>query len=74
MRGNDDLVGMVVRFGGELANLAKVDFDGARGTADKFQMPEPRLNARLMIVQGILGTQPVNANRGRNQNFQFFAR
>jgi hypothetical protein len=74
MRGNDDLVGMVVRFGGELANLAKVDFDGARGTADKFQMPEPRMNARLMIVQGILGTQPVNANRGRNQNFQFFAR
>jgi hypothetical protein len=74
MRGNDDLVGMVVRFGGELANLAKVDFDGARGTADRFQMPEPRMNARLMIVQGILGTQPVNANRGRNQNFQFFAR
>jgi len=28
-----------------------------------------------MIVQGILGTQPVNQNRGgRNQNFQFFAR
>jgi hypothetical protein len=74
LRANDDLVGMISRFGGELAALAKVDFDGARGTADKFQMPEPRMNARLMIVQGILGTQPVNQNRGRNQNFQFFVR
>jgi hypothetical protein len=75
MRGNDDLVGMVVRFGGELAALAKVDFEGARGTADKFQLPEPRMNARLMIVQGILGTRPLdNPNRQRPQNFQFFAR
>jgi hypothetical protein len=75
LRANDDLVGMVARFGGELAALAKVDFEGARGTADKFQLPEPRLNARLMIVQGILGTRPLdNPNRQRPQNFQFFAR
>jgi hypothetical protein len=74
LRSNDDLVGMISRFGGELAALAKVDFEGARGTADKFQLPEPRMNARLMIVQGILGTQPVNPNRARIQNFQFFAR
>ncbi|HYX27980.1 MAG TPA: hypothetical protein VE863_05395 [Pyrinomonadaceae bacterium] len=74
LRGNDDLVGMLVRFGGELATLAKVDFDGARSTADKFQMPEPRLNARLMIVQNILGTQPVNQNNRGNQNIRFFAR
>jgi hypothetical protein len=75
MRSNDDLVGMVVRFGGELALLAKVDFEGARGTADKFQLSEPRMNARLMIVQGVLGTRPLdNPNRARPQNFQFFAR
>ncbi|HEX3084608.1 MAG TPA: hypothetical protein VHP99_08815, partial [Pyrinomonadaceae bacterium] len=75
MRSNDDLVGMVVRFGGELALLAKVDFEGARGTADKFQLSEPRMNARLMIVQGVLGTRPLdNPNRQRAQNFQFFAR
>ena len=73
LRANDDLVGMLVRFGGELATLAKLDFDGARGSADKFQMPEPRMNARLMIVQGILGTQPVN-NGNRRPNFQFWAR
>jgi hypothetical protein len=74
MRTNDDLVGMVNRFGGELATLARIDFEGARGTADKFLMSEPRLNARLQIVQGILGTRPLdNANRQR-PNFQFFAR
>jgi len=68
------LVGMVNRFGGELAALAKVDFEGARLTADKFQMSEPRMNARLMIVQGILGTRPLdNLNRQRS-NFQFVAR
>jgi hypothetical protein len=75
MRANDDLVAMVVRFGSELAALAKVDFEGARGTADKFQLTEPRMNARLMIVQGVLGTRPLdNPNRQRPQNFQFFAR
>jgi hypothetical protein len=74
MRTNDDLVGMVNRFGIELATLARIDFEGARGTADKFQLLEPRMNARLLMVQGILGTRPLdNANRGR-QNFQFFAR
>lgn len=74
LRANDDLVSMVNRYGAELATLAKVDFDAARGTADKFQMPEPRMNARLMIVQGIMGTQPINQNNRRPPNFQFFAR
>ncbi len=73
MRTNDDLVGMVNRFGGQLAALAKVDFEGARVTAEKFQMTEPRMNARLMIVQGILGTRPLDVNRQR-PNFQIFAR
>ena len=74
MRPNDDLVGMVVRFGGELAALAKVDFEGARGTAEKFQLPEPRMNARLMIVQGVLGTRPLDNRNFQRPNFQFFAR
>jgi hypothetical protein len=74
MRINDDLVGMVNRFGSELAALAKIDFEGARTTAEKFQMPEPRLNARLLIVQGILAPRLVdNANRQR-PNFQFVMR
>jgi len=72
-RSDSDLVRMVARFGSQIAALAKVDFDGARATADKFQMPEARMTARLSIVQNALGAQPTNVNN-RNQNFQFFAR
>lgn len=74
-RSDSDLVGMVLRFSGELGSLSKVDFDGAHLTADKFQLPEARMTARLAIVQSVLGTQPVgNMNNRRGQNFQFFAR
>jgi len=74
LRSDSDLIGMVARFGGELAALAKVDFEGARGAADRFQLPEPRMNAKLMIAQGILGTRPLdNGNRPR-QNLNFFMR
>ncbi|MFN2578992.1 MAG: hypothetical protein ABR607_15035 [Pyrinomonadaceae bacterium] len=75
LRANNDLVGMISRYGAELSALAKVDFDAARGSADKFQLPEPRMNARLMIVQSVLGTQPVgNFNNRRGNNFQFLMR
>ncbi len=72
LRSDNDLVGMVASFGRELAALAKVDFDGARMTADKFQLPEPRMNARLSIVQSVLAPQsaPIN-RRGQQQNFRF---
>src|SRR5437016_11784985 len=72
LRSDNDLVGMVSRFGQELASLAKVDFDQARMTADKFQLPEPRLSAKLQIVQSVLGVQrPTNDNNRRSQNSQF---
>jgi len=74
LRANNDLVGMISRYGVELSALAKVDFDSARGSADKFQLPEPRMNARLMIVQSILGTQPVANVNNRRGNFQFVMR
>jgi len=74
LRNDSDLVGMVGQYGQELAVLAKVDFDGARMTADKFQLPEPRMNARLSIVQSILGTQPLANLSNRRQNLQFFTR
>ncbi len=74
LRGDSDLVGMVARYGQELAFLAKLDFDHARMTADKFLLPEPRLNAKLSIVQSALGVQPlVNNNNGR-QNLRFVMR
>jgi len=72
LRSDSDLVGMIASFGRELASLSKVDFDGARTTADKFQLPEPRMNARLAIVQSILAPQSMgNQNIRRNQNFRF---
>jgi hypothetical protein len=74
LRTDSDLVGMVARYGQELAALAKIDFDRARMTADKFLLPEPRLNAKLSIVQSALGVQPVvNDNNGR-QNLRFVMR
>lgn len=76
LRADSDLIGMVSRYGQELASLAKVDFEHAHLTADRFQMTEPRLNAKLSIVQSILGTQPAgNFNNRRSQNnFQFVIR
>ena len=74
-RSDSDLVGMVARYSAEIGSLAKVDFDAAHLTADKFQLPEARMTARLSIVQTILGKQPaVNNNIQRGQNFQFFVR
>jgi hypothetical protein len=76
LRGDNDLVAMVARYGQELATLAKLDFEHARTTADRFQLIEPRLNAKLSIVQNILGVQPLanyNNRRGQN-NFQFVMR
>lgn len=75
LQGGSDLGNMVARYGQELAALAKVDFDRARMTADRFQLAEPRLIARLSIVQAALGVQPlvVNNNR-RRQDFQFVVR
>ena len=76
LKSDSDLIGMVARYGEELASLSKVDFEHARMTADKFQLVEPRLNAKLSIVQSILGTQPAgNSTNRRNQNnFQFVMR
>ncbi|MDX6577758.1 MAG: hypothetical protein QOE96_3711 [Blastocatellia bacterium] len=76
LRTDNDLVAMVARYGQELATLAKIDFDRARMTADRFQLSEPRLNARLLIVQNILGVQPATNfnNRRAQNNFQFVLR
>jgi hypothetical protein len=73
LRGDSDLVSMVARYGEELASLAKLDFDHARMTADKFLLPEPRLNAKLSMVQSALGSQPI-ANNNYRQNLRFVMR
>lgn len=60
MQGNSSmLAGMIARYGQELSFLAKSDFERAVLTADKFQLPESRILARLSIVQGVLGSTAV---------------
>lgn len=56
---------MVLRYGQELAALAKTDFARAHTTADQFQYPEARIIARLSIVQGVLGSTPIGPNNNR---------
>jgi hypothetical protein len=64
LRGGNDLSNMVVRYAQELASLSKLDFEQAKATADRFQLPEPRLLAKLSIVQSLLGVQPIAPNGG----------
>ena len=55
--GNSKLGAVVIRYGQELANLAKSDFPRAIAAAEQFQYPESRLFARLSIVQTVLTTE-----------------
>jgi len=48
---------MVNRFGQELAQLARIDFERSETLAGRFQFAEPRIVARLVIVQGLLGVK-----------------
>lgn len=61
LQGGSSLTSMVLRYAQELAGLAKIDFEGAQTAADKFQLAEPRILARLSIVRGVLGVQPVQS-------------
>lgn len=76
LQGGSDLGNMVARYGQELATLGKIDFERARTTADRFQFAEPRLLAKLSIVQVAMGVQPtfINNNNRRRQDFQFIMR
>lgn len=53
--GNSKLGAVVIRYGQELAIVAKSDFRRALAAAEQFQYPESRLFARLSIVQAVLG-------------------
>jgi hypothetical protein len=54
LQGGGQLSNMVTRFGQELANLARGDFERAQNSADRFQRFEARLLARLSIVRNLL--------------------
>jgi hypothetical protein len=62
MQAGSGLTSMVNRFGQELAQLARTDLERSETLAGRFQLTEPRIMARLAIVQGLLGVKPtVNA-------------
>ena len=63
LEGGSGLGDMVARYGRQLATLAKSDFARAESSANKFQLPEPRLLSQLAIVRSVLGVPqaaPVN--------------
>ena len=68
--GNSRLGDMVSRYGQELARLAKLDFARAENSANKFQLPEPRLFSQLAIVRNVLGVpQSAAVNNGFRGGF-----
>lgn len=72
LQGGSELGRVVARFGQQLASLAKIDFERAQATADRFQFAEPRLMSKLSIVQGAFGvrqTSPENLRRFDNLRF-----
>jgi len=70
LQGGSELGSMISRFGQQLASLAKLDFERAQITADRFQFAEPRLMAKLAIVQGAFGVRPSPSDNQR-VNFRF---
>jgi hypothetical protein len=67
LQASSGLGNMVNRYSQELAQLAKTDFERAQTLVNRFQLPEPRIQARLAIAQGVLRPQPQITN-----NFNFF--
>jgi hypothetical protein len=72
LEGGSGLGDMLARYGQELANLAKIDFARAESSANKFQLPEPRLLSQLAIVRNVLGVPqvaPINNGFGGGRGF-----
>ena len=58
IQGGNGLTNMVNRFGQELAQLAKSDFERSETLTGRFQFAEARIMTRLAIVQGVLRQRP----------------
>jgi hypothetical protein len=59
LEGGSGLADMIARYGQVLATLAQKDFARAESSANKFQLAEPRLMAKLAIVRNALGVPQV---------------
>jgi hypothetical protein len=71
LQGANGISRMVTRYGQQLASLAKLDFERAQMTADRFQFTEPRLMAKLAIVQGAFGVRQTPLDNNRRFDFRF---
>jgi hypothetical protein len=60
LQGGNGLTATLNRYGQELAELAKNDFERSETLTGRFQFTEPRIITRLAIVQGLLGIKPVS--------------
>jgi len=70
-QGGSGLNSTINRYGQELAVLAKTDFGRSEALAGRFQFTEPRIMARLSIIQGALGVAPSQPNINAFRNFGF---
>jgi hypothetical protein len=59
MQPSSGLGSMVNRYAQGISLLAKTDFERAQTLANRFQLPEPRLQARLAIAQRVLRPEPI---------------
>jgi hypothetical protein len=66
MQAGSGLTAMVNRFGQELAELAKSDFERSETLSGRFQLPEARVMTRLAIVQRMLRARPATGLRAEN--------
>jgi hypothetical protein len=66
MQSGSGLTNMLNRFGQELAELAKSDFERSETLSGRFQLPEARVMTRLAIVQRMLRARPATGLRAEN--------
>lgn len=67
MEGRNGLSNMVSRYGQVLGLLANSDFDQSQTLANRFQLSESRIVARLSLVRSMLGKEP--SLRSRDSRF-----
>ena len=74
LQGGSGLSTMVARYGQRLGALANKDFERAQTLANRFQLSEPRIVARLAIVRSMLGLEPAVNVGGRRFRQEAFTR
>jgi hypothetical protein len=74
LEGGNGLSQMVLRYGQELARLAKLDFARAESSANKFNLAESRLLSQLAIVRDVLGVPQVTPVGGGLDGRRTFGR